>query len=67
MNLLENYLLEIEKVEKYEGQLLKELEDKSYVKVTATFNCYGIKTKEIDKLYEENKWEEIKRKGYKLC
>lgn len=65
MNLLENYLVEVIKVEPCEEDWTKEewAKDKEWIWVTATFNCYGNKTTNRS-IYSKEEWQDIIDKGY---
>ena len=66
MNLLENYLV---KVIKIEPQCVEEwtkedwAKDKEWMYITATFNCYGRETTHR-RVYTKTGWQSIIDKGY---
>lgn len=65
MNTLENFLVEIIKIEKCNDEWTQEdwAKDKEYIYVTAKFNCYGfISTKR--QVYSKDEWNQIVKKGY---
>lgn len=65
MNLLENYLVEVIKIEPCEEFWTKEewAKDKEWLYVTATFDCYGNKQTHR-RPYKKEDWERIVDKGY---
>lgn len=67
MNLLENYLVEVFNIEPYESKWTKEdwAREKVWLKVTASFNCYGRITKTTD-IYSKDEWDRIVERGYHL-
>lgn len=65
MNLLENYLVEVIKIEPCTEDWTKEdwSKDKEWLTVTATFNCYGRKYTHT-RPYTKEEWQGIVDKGY---
>lgn len=64
MNLIETYLIKTHEVTPYISKCTV-LINRDFVKVIATWNCYGIVEKRTD-VFEVAEWEEIKEKGYYL-
>ena len=65
MNLLEIYLKEIHEEKPYDAEWCKKFPNVKFVEVTATWECYGRVYKETD-VYNTDRWEEIKEKGYRM-
>lgn len=66
MNLLENYLVKIIKIEPFTDEDWSNEEwakDKEFIWVTAVFNCYGCETTNR-RVYDTKEWEAIVEKGY---
>lgn len=65
MNALENYLVEIIKIEKCNDEWTQEdwAKDKEYIYVTAKFNCYGCISTERN-VYSRDEWNKIVKRGY---
>lgn len=66
MNLLENYLVEVIKIEpQCTEKWTKEdwAKDEEWNYITATFNCYGRKTTHR-RIYNKPEWESIVELGY---
>ena len=68
MNLLENYLVEVIKIEPFTDEDWSNepwTKGKEFIWVTASFNCYGnIST--YRRVYSTNEWQEIVDRGYYL-
>ncbi|KOY65501.1 hypothetical protein [Clostridium sporogenes] len=65
MNILENYLVEVIKIEPCNDDWTKEkwAKDKEYIWATATFNCYGRKETHR-RVYSKEEWQGIVNRGY---
>ena len=63
MNLIENYIEEVFKVEEVEH---KDWMKEPYLSVTMIVNCYGSK-RETNKWFTVGEWEEAKKTGYYMA
>ncbi len=67
MNLLEHFLVEVIKIEKFDEDWTEEYwaKDKDWLWVTATFACYGRKDTHR-RVYSREQWDNIVKQGYYL-
>lgn len=65
MNVLEIYLKEIHEEKPYITDWCKKFPDREFIKVTATWICYGRVFTQTS-VYTTEQWEDIKERGYYL-